>query len=420
MKRLFTFITLLYALTVGSRALAQVAYVGHSHIRTCRVVANGDVFAPPVIKLDEGEQIELSFDELSHQYHRYQYTLTHCNADWTPSSLPENEYLEGFNDNPIEDYAVSFNTTMPYTHYRLTLPNEDVRLKLSGNYLVNVYDTDADDPTLPVLTTGFSVLDPQVSVSAQVSTNTDIDHNLSHQQVSFSIAHRGYTIRNPQTELKPVVRQNNRMDNQVSDLRPSYISTDCITYEHNHALIFKAGNEYRRFETVSTRYLPLGVEDLRLHDPYYHATLYTAQPRTANYIYDQDQDGHYLIRYDQAQDQDTEADYFFVHFSLSCPEPLTGGDLYLQGAFTGGRFDESTRLSYDPATRTYQTVQLLKQGAYNYLYLFLPDGSDRGSTTQVEGDFHQTENEYLILIYHRPFGLRYDKLIGMQRVKYEP
>ena len=295
-----------------------------------------------------------------------------------------------------------------------------MRLKLSGNYLVNVYDTDADDSTRSVLTTGFSVLDPQVSVSAQVSTNTDIDHNLSHQQVSFSIAHRGYTIRNPQTELKAVVRQNNRMDNQVSDLRPSYISTDRITYEHNHALIFKAGNEYRRFETVSTRYLPLGVEDLRLHDPYYHATLYTAQPRTANYIYDQDQDGHYLIRYDQAQDQDTEADYFFVHFSLSCPEPLAGGDLYLQGAFTGGRFDESTRLSYDPATRTYQTVQLLKQGAYNYLYLFLPDGSDRGSTAQVEGDFHQTENEYLILIYHRPFGLRYDKLIGMQRVKYEP
>lgn len=420
MKHLFAFFFFLYALTAGNQASAQIIAVGHSHIRTCQVVANGDAFAPPVIRLDEDEQIELSFDELSHEYHRYQYTLTHCNADWISSSLPENEYLEGFNDNPIEDYAVSFNTTMPYTHYRLTLPNDDVRLKLSGNYLITVYDTDADDPTHPVLTAGFSVLDPQVSISAQVSTNTDIDHNLGHQQVSFSIAHRGYTIRNPHTELKPVVRQNNRMDNQVSGLQPSYISTDRIIYEHNRALIFQAGNEYRRFETVSTRYLPLGVEDLRLHDPYYHATLYTAQPRTSNYIYDQDQDGHYLIRYDQAQDQDTEADYFFVHFSLYSPTPLAGGDLYLQGAFTGNCFDNNTRLNYNTKTHTYETVQLLKQGAYNYLYLFLPHGSDRGSTAQVEGDFHQTENEYLILIYHRPFGLRYDKLIGMQRVKYEP
>ena len=399
-------------------AHAQRTEVYNPHIHTVQVIANNDYMAPAVIRLCEGETVEISFDHLTHDYHRYQYVLTHCNADWTPSDLSETEYLDGFNDNPIEDHDISVNTTLPYTHYRLTFPNDQVRPKLSGNYRLLVYD-DAEGKNKPAFSTCFRILEKEVNISAQVSSDTEIDRNKNHQQVSFSIQHKGYPIRNPQNEIRVHVLQDNRTDNEVTNLQPSYVGPDQLRYEHNRALIFPAGNEYRRFEMVSTRYASQGVESIRYHAPYYHVTLQPDLPRLLNYSYDQDQNGRFVIRYDEAVDNNTEADYFFVHFSLLWENPLTEGKFYLQGAFTYDDFNEENLLKYNPETHAYECARLLKQGAYNYQYLYVTPGSTVGSTAQAEGNFYETENEYLILVYHRPFGERYDRLIGMQQVSYK-
>ena len=138
----------------------------------------------------------------------YQYVLSHANVDWTPSNLSDIDYLDGFNNNPIEDYETSVNTTMPYTHYRLKLPNDEVRMTLSGNYIVTVYDD--SDSSKPIFKTCFRILDKQVNVSAVVSSDTEIDRNKGHQQVSFNVNYKGYTIRNPQQEIKVQVMQDGR------------------------------------------------------------------------------------------------------------------------------------------------------------------------------------------------------------------
>ena len=354
---------------------AQRTEVYNQHIHTVQVIANNDYMSPAVIRLGENETVEISFDHLTHDYHRYQY-------------------LDGFNDNPIEDHDISVNTTLPYTHYRLTLPNDQVQLKLSGNYRLTVYD-DADGKDKPAFTTCFRVLQKEVNVSAQVSSDTEIDRNKTHQQVSFSIQYKGYPIRNPQNEVKVHVLQDNRTDNWVTNLHPSYIGPDQLRYEHNRALIFPAGNEYRRLEMVSTRYASQGVESIRYHAPYYHVTLRPDEPRLLNYSYDQDQNGRFVIRYDEAVDNATEADYFFVHFSLLWENPLTEGNFYLQGAFTYDNFNEESRLKYNAETHAYECTQLLKQGAYNYQYLYVAPGTTAGSTAQAEGNFYETENESL-------------------------
>lgn len=410
-------ISLLFLLTcLSTMTRAQRTEIYAPHIQTVQLIANDDYTAPPVITLENGERIEISFDELSHDYHRYQYVLSHRNADWTPSDLSEIDYLDGFNNNPIDDYETSVNTTMPYTHYRMGLPNDQVKMKLSGNYQVTVYDD--SDSSKPVFKVCFRVLEKQVNVSAVVSSDTEIDRNKGHQQVSFSIRHKGYPIRNPQQEIKVQVMQNGRTDNMVSGILPTYIGPDELRYTHNRALIFSAGNEYRRFEMVNTRYTGLGVKSIQYHDPYYHVTLFPSEPRTKNYSYDEDQNGHYLIRYDDATDNDIEADYFFVHFSLPWKNPFMDGKLYLQGEFTYDNFNQQTEMKYN--REVYESVQLLKQGAYNYLYLYVPNGSTKGETGPVEGNYFETENDYLVLIYSRPFGDRYDRLVGMQQVKYRP
>lgn len=406
---------LLLVCIVYSKAHSQRTEIHTPHIRTVQVIANNDYTAPAVICLGNDETVEVSFDRLTHDYHRYQYVLTHCNADWTPSDISETEYLDGFNDNPIENADISVNTTLPYTHYQFTLPNEQVKLKLSGNYRLTVYD-EAEGKEKPAFTTCFRVMEKRVNVMAQVSSDTDIDRNKTHQQISFSIQHKGYPIRNPQNEIKVHVLQNNRTDNEVTSLQPSYVGTDLLKYEHNRALIFPAGNEYRRFEMVNTRYASKGVESIRYHDPYYHVTLLPDEPRILNYSYDQDQNGRFVIRYDDATDNATEADYFFVHFSLQWEKPLAEGDFYLQGAFTYDRFNEENRLKYNPEKHAYECTLLLKQGAYNYQYLYVAPEKNSGSTSPAEGNYYETENEYLILVYHRAFGERYDRLIGEWKI----
>ncbi len=396
-------------------AMAQSHETYVNDVRSVRVMVNNDWQAVPIVELNSDDYLEVSFDQLSHQYHRYIYKIVHCNANWQPSELNEIDYLDGFNNNVIEDYQNSFNTTMLYTHYKIFLPNENVQLKVSGNYRLCVYDEEKDNE--PILTACFSIVDPQINIAATVSSNTEIDTNASHQQVSFEVIHDGYNIRNPNTEVKVHVLQNNRRDNCVTDLLPTYQQPGRLQYTHNQKLIFEAGNEYRRFELVNVHYATQGVDHIRLFDPYYHATLFTDEARH-NYSYDEDQNGRHFVRYNQAEDNDTEADYLFVHFSLAPDKPLIGGKLYLQGDFTYDRYDSTNQLKYNPDTYTYEGVQLLKQGAYNYQYLFVPEGSVQGHPQPIEGSFYETENEYLILVYHRPFGERYDRLIGMKQIRF--
>ena len=398
--------------------MAQRTEVLSPHIQTVQLIVNDDYRLPTIIKLGSDDYIDISFDQLSHDYHRYQYILSHCDANWEQSNLSDFDFLDGFNNNYIEDAETSMNTMVPYTHYRFTLPNEYVRLTISGNYMIEIFDE--DDMSKPVLKTYFRVAENQVSISASVSSDTDIDRNKSHQQVSFDINYKGYTIRNPQQEVKVHVLQNNRIDNMVSNVLPSYVSPNELRYTNNRSLIFPAGNEYRRFEIVSTKYAGMGVESLGYYAPYYHATLYPDHLRTLNYLYDSDQNGKYLVRYNDAVDSNTEADYFFVHFALDSDHLLTGGNVYLQGEFTYDLFNEQTQMKYNSESYMYESVQLLKQGSYNYQYLYVPQGSTKGETGPTEGNYYQTENEYLILVYHKPFGERYDRLIGVKQITFTP
>ena len=398
-----TYITIFLLSFTLFMAKAQRNEILVPDVKTIQVIANGDWMAPPIVSLNPEDYLEISFDELTHQYHRYIYKITHCNADWSPSGLSEIEYLNGFNNNTIDDYKNSFNTTMQYTHYKLFLPNDDVQITASGNYILTVYDDNENDK--PILNACFSVIEKQVGVSATVSSNTDIDTNASHQQVSFNINYSGYSISNPFNELKVQVFQNQRWDNMVTNITPTYQSPGLLQYVHNQNLIFDAGNEYRRFEITNVHYATQGVDYIRFFDPYYHAVLFPDEARR-NYSFDVDHN-------------ETEADYLFVHFTLDWEEPLTGGNFYLQGEFTNDRFIPSYKLTYNPEAHAYESVQLLKQGAYNYMYLFVPDGSTKGETGPAAGNFYETENEYMILVYHRPFGGRYDKLVGMQTVKFQ-
>lgn len=385
---------------------------------TLRISVNDNYMAPPVLMMDSGDELTISFDEITESNSYLRYSLMHCNANWTQSSLVESEFLDGFNFGNVDDYEYSQLAATHYVNYRITLPNDRFRFKVSGNYLLRVYRD--DDPDTTLLQARFMVSESTATVMADVLGVTDIDYNDAHQQVSVAVDATNAKIEDVFNDMMVYVSQNGRLDNEVMVRQPLRVSGKTAYYEHLRPLIFPAGNEYRRMETVSTTYPGMNVESVDYYDPYYHATLTTDYPRSADkYIYDQTQSGRFFVREYNSSNSDTEADYVVTHFTLDAPE-LPGKYIFLDGDFTSRRFDPQSLMTYNRATGRYEKTLLLKQGAYNYQYLTVDAGSSNSaaSTSVIEGDFYQTRNEYLVKVYTRRRGERYDRLIGVTTVMF--
>lgn len=399
----------------------------HPDFRTLTIAVEGDRLAPPAITLDSSDRLTIGFDRIAEERDYLRYSIYHCDAGWHTSALVDSEVFDGFNYADIEDYAFSRGTTTHYVHYSITLPNEDFRFTLSGNYLLKVYpENDPDDTLLQVR---FMVSEGMVNIKGDVTSRTDIDYNSSHQQLELEVDLNRYPVRDIFNDLRVVITQNGRTDNPVMISHPSRVNGTKAIYEHMPPLIFPAGNEYRRMETVQLTYPGMGVETIDFHHPYYHHILAADTPRhSSNYSFDSTQHGRFFIREYNSDESDTEADYSVVHFTLDLL-PVPGKDIYLDGDFTNRRFDESSRMRYDSESGLYRKAMLLKQGAYNYQYLSLPSDASTmkkqgentrfnnntnlpASTADVEGDFHQTVNEYLVAVYYRAPGERYDRLLG--------
>lgn len=411
MRRLTVFITLflIFYHVSGQTKWQNATYT--PEIKTLRVISRSDFQAPSIISLNSGQQISISFDELNSEMSWLSYRILHCNAEWTLSNISELEYLDGFNQIPVADARPSFNTFTPYYHYSVTIPNNQIQLKLSGNYVVQFFRDEAPDKI--IASACFSVAEPLTDIRATVKSNTDIGFNSEYQQVEIYLGWKNTFTGNPAHDLKVMVNQNNRRDNEAVVVNPIRFSSTSAIYEHNRALIFEAGNNYRRFEIVNHKYPGIGVEKIAYFDPMYHVLLSPAHPRADKpYFYDRDQNGHFIIRQSDSDDSDIEADYFMVHFALEDDNPFIEGKIYISGDFTGSHFNEDSQMVYNFERRRYEKTMLLKQGHYNYQYLFLPNNTSKASTRLIEGNFYETDNEYLIRVYFRPPGQRYDRLIG--------
>ncbi len=387
-------------------------HIFDSNVRSLKVCLANNMYVPPVLMMGGDDRLIVNFDYLDYDVHYLRYSVTHCNADWQPSQLVESEYVSGFNYADIDDYEQSEATYVHYYNYQFMLPNADMDFLVSGNYLLTVYEQ--DDPDKILFQTRFSVCEGAVSVFPQVTSRTEVEYNNRFQQVSFEVRYKPNQIKDPYSELTCVVTQNSRQDNEVIVKRPMMVGVDHVTYDHNRDLIFPAGNEFRRFETVNAHNINMGVQSIRYYDPMYHAVLMADEPRAElQYLYDQTQFGRFTIRNAEAYGENAlEADYMITHFTLDTNGKLNGGNVWLYGEFNEGYPASQAMMKYDAASGCYTADLLLKQGAYNYLYLWVPDGTSVGQTSRIEGDHYETINEYLVKVYDRPMGERYDRLVG--------
>lgn len=405
MKRQLTSIIL--ALTFAFAATARTKILDPT-VKTLQAMVDGNWMSPLVMTLGGDNVMTIGFDQLSHDYHRYTYSIEHCEYDWTPSTeIFESDYLLGLNDNPIDNYERSVNTNILYTHYSLDIPNDRCRLKMSGNYRLSISDDASGERVAEV---EFVVVDPQVNISMSMTTNTDIDINKEHQQVSVSFDYSNLNVDNPNEQLKLVVRQNDCEETACNAPTPNLVSHNRLTWEHNRQLIFPGGNEYCKFEVLDVSHPTMGIERMEWDGHDYHAYPFRDEPRK-NYLTDVSANGYSLVRNSDNVEVDYTCDYVYVHYCLVTP-PLEG-TIYIDGHWTNDSNRDSYAMDYDHEAGCYRAAILQKQGYYSYRYL-LRHADGLLTLSPTEGNFYETENDYHAYVYFRATGDRTWSLVGVR------
>ncbi|MEE9362896.1 MAG: DUF5103 domain-containing protein [Cellulophaga sp.] len=391
----------------SSSGIAQVQFEVNppEHIKTIEFKGQTeDQF--PVIRL--GESMLLRFDDISAREDDYYYKIVHCDYDWTPSKLLKSQYLRGMDNQRIRNYENSYNTLQPYSHYKLTIPNQDIRLKVSGNYLLEVYN----DINEIQFSRKFVVYKDQVKVSGVVKRSRDFTYLNEKQVVQFTINTANAQLVNPKKEVKIAILQNHYWPTALYNIAPQFILGNKLTYKYDQETSFYGGNEFLNFDTKDLRAPSSAIASIELTEIYNHY-LFTNRFRDERpYTYYPDINGDFAVRTLQGSDSNREAEYSYVHFSLPYTEKIGLDPIFVTGKFNNYALEQENEMNYNENNGKMEIALKMKQGFYNYKYVIKRENEVVDLNT-VSGNFHFTENYYLILVYYRNFGDLYDSIIGI-------
>lgn len=362
----------------------------------------------PIIALRTGETLTFAFDDLRGGNKNYSYSIEHCTYDWKPSSINQLDYVESFKEDIIFGYRYSFNTLQKFTHYQVTLPNEQIKPKLSGNYLLKVYES--NKPENVIVTQRFYIVDNTVNIGAELLPSNEVEYRNSKQRVSFSIFHQ-MPIQNPYLQVKAVVMQNGVPQTAITNTKPAFVKPGSLVYNELGTNEFWAGNEFRKFDIRSFRYKAEHVQDI-YRDTAINVILFPDQAiGTARYSNQFDENGNFFVRNQDGRDNITDSDYANILFTLIAPPPTPKGNAYVVGRFNNYMLTEDNRLNYDVGRKRFYGNIKVKQGVYDFKYVWV-DQSGKFDGTVFEGSFFEASNEYQVLAYYRKPAGRWDELIG--------
>ncbi len=407
----------IFALLLLQEATAQRLpdHVYNPDIRTVKLFQQNNQQGMALLALNSGDQLELHFDDMCGYVKNYYYTYQLCNADWSPANdVSVFDYIKGFTQNRLSQYRVSSVTTSKYVHYQALLPERNCLPAKSGNYLLKVF-LDGDTSHL-AFTKRLMVVDTKVTIGGLVQQPFDSEYLRTHQKVQFSVNTQQLNILSPQ-QVKVVVMQNNRWDDAVKGIQPSFIRGNVYEYNGERDCVFPAGKEYRWADLQSFRFLSDRVDridkTLRPNEVYIKTDI---ERNDLRYIFFRDRNGWDEIATTESVNPWWQSDYANVHFTFAPAnnQPFAGKGLYLLGEMTGNQIGDTSRMIYDAVKGVYTKSILLKQGYYSYTYVTknLQNNAARADASLTDGNFWETENEYTILFYYRSFSSRHDELVG--------
>ena len=370
--------------------------VADRNIKTVRFHPLGAPKSYPVIPLGGQTPLSLRFDELYAPTRTYQYDIVHCNANWQPSSLVPAQYLEGFATNYIEQFSPSFNTYVSYNHYQLVVPNQNVRFRLPGNYLLKVYE---NNPDSPVIEKRFVVYQQKVDIDHQIKAATLARFYRSHHEIDFSVDYLNLPVQDAFSDVAVVLLQNHRWRIARRNMRPTSIRGSKLVYDYERENLFPGGNEFRPLDIRNLQSPGRGSARASLDSLFNVQTV--RNEMLQQYFMRFDNNGQSLIVNRQGLDPGTRNDYAQVEFVLKDHSAIPDdADVYVHGMFNNWTLSSPYRLAFNSTDYTFRGKVLLKQGYHDYKFA-VRTVNGRLLDTLLSGSFADTENIYEIIVYIR-------------------
>lgn len=404
-KALFIKLTVLL-LSLHSIAQVETEIVPPFNIKTVTFVQNRQN-SIPVFRF--GDAFELQFDDLYGNEANYYYSITHCDYDWKKSDLAIAEYLQGFDEQRIQTYSNSFNTLQLYSHYNLSFPNRFTNFLVSGNYIIKILNEDKEI----VFSRKFILYEELVQVPMQIKRARNIKDADYKQNLDFAIKSKDILFQNPIKNVKVLLYQNGQINNGISNIKPMYTIGNDLIYKYDKETQFNGSNEFLYFDSKDIRNATNVIGRIDSQGGVYNSYLYTNNARAKNvYTYFPDTNGNFIINNINAEQNEIEADYSWVFFSLSAPAYQGKNDIYINGMFNNFALSEENKMDYNKDKGVYEKALMVKQGFTNYQYVIADKLKKIDSENAIDGNFYQTENNYFALVYYRENNKRYDRIIG--------
>lgn len=405
MKKFYASIIIVFLFSVGYAQVEKEVNPAYN-IKTVSFTQNGQNIVP-IFQL--GDTFELQFDDLFGNEANYYYQIVHCDYDWKPSQLSINEYLQGFDNQRIQDYTNSYNTLQVYSHYKIQFPNRNTRLMVSGNYVIKIVNEDRE----VVFSRKFIVYETIVSVSAQVKRARNLDVINAKQNIEFTIKSTNITFQSPLSNVKILLLQNGQLNTAITNVKPMYTIGNDLIYKYDTETQFWGGNEFRWFENKDIRSAVNNVARIDSQGGVYNGYLYTDEARVNTpYSYNPDYNGNFIVKNLNAENNTIEADYAWIFFSLSAPAFYEKKDIYVNGMFNNYALTPENKMDYNAEKGVFEKAIMLKQGFTNYQYVVADKSGKIDGEKAIDGNFYQTVNDYFTLVYYKENNQRYDRIIG--------
>lgn len=368
----------------------------------------------PILSLHSDEKLNLSFDYISSEAIDFTYTFIKCNSNWVQSeNIFFHDFAEGMEEKFISDYEFSENTSTDYIHYSLDFPSLESKFLMSGNYVLIVRETESLEI---VLTRKFYVVENKTIITPQAQKPIDFDTKHTHHQLNFSVNHSMIPSDNPTSDFNAVIIQNGRYDNAKTNLKPSFIDHNKLTFNNEKDNLFEAGNEYRILDFRDLKQLSHNVEEIFFKDSIYHVIPKKDYKRyDLNYQQANDHNGEFFINNKPKKgNPHLTSDYAYVHFRFARKTNLDSSIVFILGEINGGEINQDFKMIYKDSLEHYEAHILLKQGVYNYAYTSKKIGTQYLLWEETDGSHYQTKNSYTILLYFKGFNDETEKLIGVK------
>ncbi|MDW8849917.1 DUF5103 domain-containing protein [Flavobacterium sp. MMLR14_040] len=407
-KFLFQNFLLFFIFTFATAQEVQREVIPPYNIKTVSFVQNGNNVVP-IFEL--GSTFELQFDDLFGNEANYYFDITHCDYNWKPTDIPKTDFIRGFDNQRITDYVNSFNTLQVYSHYRLAFPNQfTTQLRLSGNYIVKILNEDKE----VVFSRKFILYEEHSTVAAQVKRSRNLSNIDYMQNLEFTVLSNDIAFQTPLQNVRVLLLQNGDFNTVIKNIPPQYTIGNQLVYKYGQETLFWGGNEFLYFENKDIRAANNNVGKVGSNNDIYNSYLYTNAAR-ANQIYTnyEDVNGNFVVKNINGSNNEIEADYAWVYFTLSAPTFRSNNkDIYVTGMFNNYSLSPENKMDYNQDKGVFEKAIMIKQGFTNFQYKIADKNGIVDYENAIDGNFYQTENEYTILVYYKQSSDRYERVIG--------